>query len=726
MAGAARAAPASNWMSFSHRILLGLIAGVAVGVFLGEYAVALKWVADGFVKLLQMTVLPYVTLSIVTSLGSLNYTQARMLGMRAGAVLVLLWAIGLTFAFLIPVAFPDVESAMFFSTALIERRQPFNFVDLYIPSNPFNSLANNVVPAVVLFSVVVGVALIGVERKEALLDVLRTASQAVSRVTHSIVRLTPYGLFAIAASAAGTLGIEQLGRLQVYLITYVAVALLLSLWVLPGLIAALTPIRIREVFSLTRDALITAFVAGDLFIVLPGLIDASRTLLVRHTPASSDAAELPDVLVPTSFNFPHTGKLLSLSFILFAGWFADAVMPLRDYPQLALTGLLTFFGSLNAAVPFLLDLFRIPADTFQLFLATGVINSRVGALVAAVHTLTVALLGACAITGVLRIQRGPLLRYLAITAVLTTAVLGGARLMFIQVLRPEYTRNKVIASMHLLREPAPATVHKTPPATPPSDSRPVLARLRDRGVLRVGYMQESLPFAFFNAAGNLVGFDIELAHELASELHVSLEFVPVDRSHFASQLAAGCCDIVMSGVAITTLRAATMRFTDPYLDETLAFVVPDHLREQFSRWDSIHDMPAVTIAVPNVPYYIDKLRERLPRAELRVIEDYSRLFEAWDPELEAAAIPAERGSAWTLLHPQFSVVVPEPGIVKVPLAYPIGAHDPEFAAFMNSWIDLKRKDGTMDAIFEYWVLGRSATPRQPRWSVIRNVLHWVD
>ena len=96
--------------------------------------------------------------------------------------------------------------------------------------------------------------------------------------------------------------------------------------------------------------------------------------------------------MPASFNFPHTGKLLSLSFILFAGWFADAPVPLSGYPQLALAGLVTFFGSLTAAVPFLLDLFRIPADTFQLFLATGVINSRVGSLVAAVHTLTVALL----------------------------------------------------------------------------------------------------------------------------------------------------------------------------------------------------------------------------------------------------------------------------------------------------------------------------------------------
>ena len=110
--------------------------------------------------------------------------------------------------------------------------------------------------------------------------------------------------------------------------------------------------------------------------------------------------------MPASFNFPHTGKLLSLSFVLFAGWFADAPVPPSDYPQLALAGLVTFFGSLTAAVPFLLDQFRIPADTFQLFLATGVINSRVGSLVAAVHTLTVALLVSCAVTGHLRWRRG--------------------------------------------------------------------------------------------------------------------------------------------------------------------------------------------------------------------------------------------------------------------------------------------------------------------------------
>jgi len=139
-------------MSFTNKILIGLVSGILLGLFLGELVAPLKLMADGFVKLLQMTVLPYVTISIISSLGSLDYANARRLGIRAGAVLVVLWGIALLFAFLFPRAFPSIESASFFSTMLIERQPPFNFVDLYIPSNPFHSLANNAVPAVVLFS----------------------------------------------------------------------------------------------------------------------------------------------------------------------------------------------------------------------------------------------------------------------------------------------------------------------------------------------------------------------------------------------------------------------------------------------------------------------------------------------------------------------------------------------------------------------------------------------
>jgi hypothetical protein len=40
-------------------------------------------------------------------------------------------------------------------------------------------------------------------------------------------------------------------------------------------------------------------------------------------------------------------------------------------------------------------------------------------------------------------------------------------------------------------------------------------------------------------------------------------------------------------------------------------------------------------------------------------------------------------------------------------------------------IDLMRRNGPMQELYEYWILGRSAASRPPRWSIIRDVLHWV-
>ncbi len=90
------------------------------------------------------------------------------------------------------------------------------------------------------------------------------------------------------------------------------------------------------------------------------------------------------------------------------------------------------------------------------------------------------------------------------------------------------------------------------------------------------------------------------------------------------------------------------------------------------------------------------------------------------------AMPAESGSVLTLLFPKFTVVVPEPDIVKIPLAYPLARRDQDWARFINTWIELKRRDGTIDALYGHWILGKQAVKRQPRWSIMRNVLHWVD
>ena len=717
-------------MSSSTKILVGLVSGAFVGVFFGEHAGALKIAADGFVKLLQMAVLPYITISIITSLGTLRYDQAKTLGVRAGAVLGGLWCIALLFAFLIPVAFPEIETASFFSTTLVERRQPFNFIDIFIPSNPFNSLANNIVPAVVLFSVFLGIALIGVERKQILLDVLAVAKEGLSNATKFIVTLTPYGIFAIAANTAGTLNLEQLGRIQVYLITYVLMALLVALWVLPGLVAALTPFRYRDVLGPTRDALITAFMAGNLFIVLPILIHSCKELLQQLRPTDENAAALPDVIVPVSFNFPHTGKLLSLSFIVFAGWFADAAVAVSQYPQLALTGLLTFFGSTSAAVPFLLDLFRIPADTFQLFLATSVINVRFGALLAAVHTVTVALLGSAAILGAVRFNGARIMRYLIITVVLSAALLGGLRTLFSTALKQSFAGEELVYGMRSLMNFSEPRIVKQADLRNDAggETSSILNAIKKRGVLRVGVFTDRLPFVFLNREQKLVGFDVEMAHHLARDLGVKVEFVELEAlAALTPLLAAGRIDLAMTGLPVTPERAGEMSFSVPYLDETLGFVVKDYLRDRFSSWANIRELRSFAVKIPNLPYYVDQIRRRAPTLKLDLVETLNEIENGLrQATLDAVVLPAERGSVLTLLYPKYTVVVPEPDTVKIPLAYPVARRDQEWTQFVNTWIELKRRDGTIDALYGHWILGKHADKREPRWSVIRNLLHWVD
>jgi len=69
------------------------------------------------------------------------------------------------------------------------------------------------------------------------------------RATGLVAKLAPIGIFALTASAAGTMDTEDLGRLQIYLVIYGLLALILSLWVLPALISAVTPLSYGQLFG---------------------------------------------------------------------------------------------------------------------------------------------------------------------------------------------------------------------------------------------------------------------------------------------------------------------------------------------------------------------------------------------------------------------------------------------------------------------------------------------
>ena len=106
-------------MSLSTKVLLALLLGVATGLFFGELVSPLKVVGDAFIKLLQMTVLPYLTVSLIAGLASLTYSQALSLARKGGVVMLCLWVVALSAVFTDATGVPQLGLCLIFQHFLI-------------------------------------------------------------------------------------------------------------------------------------------------------------------------------------------------------------------------------------------------------------------------------------------------------------------------------------------------------------------------------------------------------------------------------------------------------------------------------------------------------------------------------------------------------------------------------------------------------------------------------
>jgi Na+/H+-dicarboxylate symporter len=112
-------------MSLSTKILIGLVLGILTGLFFGEKVAFLGPAGRAFLLLLQMTVLPYVVVALMKGIGSLDFDTAKLLARKAGSILVVIWLLTLGVVFLFPIAFPNWESASYFSPTLVETAEDF-------------------------------------------------------------------------------------------------------------------------------------------------------------------------------------------------------------------------------------------------------------------------------------------------------------------------------------------------------------------------------------------------------------------------------------------------------------------------------------------------------------------------------------------------------------------------------------------------------------------------
>jgi hypothetical protein len=161
----------------------------------------------------------------------------------------------------------------------------------------------------------------------------------------------------------------------------------------------------------------------------------------------------------------------------------------------------------------------------------------------------------------------------------------------------------------------------------------------------------------------------------------------------------------------------------------VGLAVPDERRHEFSEIAELSSRRRLKIGVPldidQLQYSIDRYFDAR-NTEFVVLESGGRFFEGDHPELDAFLLPAESGAAATLLHPQYTIVVPQPDPVGIPFAFGVALDEGELLALVNEWVVFAENEGRVQRADDYWVLGRGAEDHGPRWSILRDVLGWVD
>ena len=127
----------------------------------------------------------------------------------------------------------------------------------------------------------------------------------------------------------------------------------------------------------------------------------------------------------------------------------------------------------------------------------------------------------------------------------------------------------------------------------------------------------SYPLSYFNSRGELVGFDVEMAHRFAERVNLSLEFLPLDRLREGPEkLRAGYCDAVFNSVAVELARIEAAALTDPFSNVTIAFIVPDHRRGEFSTWARVREQGPIQIVTRAFQTLPRVVWSRMPEASV--------------------------------------------------------------------------------------------------------------
>ncbi|MFV0482271.1 MAG: transporter substrate-binding domain-containing protein [Campylobacteraceae bacterium] len=227
-----------------------------------------------------------------------------------------------------------------------------------------------------------------------------------------------------------------------------------------------------------------------------------------------------------------------------------------------------------------------------------------------------------------------------------------------------------------------------------------LNQILERGELSIGFDPGYMPFEMRTKRGDIIGFDIDIAREMANAMGVKLKLVPNDWNGIIASLLTGKFDMILAGMTVTSERNLRINFTDPYI--TIGQTLLANKKHAGKTWKDL-DKSGYTITAKLGTTGEIVAKKIFKNAKIKTFEAQS---EAIQEVMNGVA------DAWIYDQPPNSIYMLEKGkgtlvhmnelLTSEPLAIGIRKGDPDFLNWLNNFLSQIKHDGTYDRIYNKW------------------------
>ena len=222
-----------------------------------------------------------------------------------------------------------------------------------------------------------------------------------------------------------------------------------------------------------------------------------------------------------------------------------------------------------------------------------------------------------------------------------------------------------------------------------------------RGTLRVG-MSTFVPWAMKDKTGKLIGFEIDVAQQLAADMGVKIEFVPTKWAGIIPALLTGKFDVIIGGMSVRPDRNLKVNFTLPYDYAGQSIVANKKMAAGFSRLTDFN-RPDVTIAARLGSTAADAANKYMPAAQKKFFDDEAQVIqEVVNGRAHAAVASAPLPAFQAIKYPD-QLFLPITGtFTKEPIGFAVRKGDFDTLNYFNNWIGYVEAEGWLKERKTYW------------------------